>query len=82
MKVDKTELILGIVVLIFSMFPTQIFALAIAQWITLICGVLLILHSFAESNMRMYYAGARGKSSNKVRSVSIKKSSRSKKRRR
>ncbi len=80
MRADKTELIIGLIVLVFSMFPTQIFDLAVAQWITLICGLLLILHSFAEKNMGFYTK--RNKLEISRTPVKSTKSSKSKKRRR
>ena len=80
-KIDKTELVLGVLVLIFSMFPTQIFSLAVAQWITLICGLLLIIHSFAEKNFKMYNPNV-SKGFTPRAKLNLKKSSRSKKRRR
>ena len=75
MKFDFTELVIGVIVLVFSMFPTQVFSLAVAQWITLICGLILILHSFAEKKIGQYMKGVDTVYGGKPRTIAAKKKS-------
>ncbi|MCH8945680.1 MAG: hypothetical protein IIA85_02045 [Nanoarchaeota archaeon] len=39
------ELILAVVILVFVIWPTQIFSAAVSGWIVVIAAVLLIVHS-------------------------------------
>ncbi len=42
------ELIVAIVILVFSLWPTQIFSPMISMWIVVIAAVLLLIHSFVH----------------------------------
>ena len=39
------ELVLAVVILVFVIWPTQIFSAAVSWWLVIIAAVLLIIHS-------------------------------------
>ena len=41
-----TDSILGIVILVFAIWPTQIFSAMVSKWIIIVAAILLLIHAY------------------------------------
>jgi len=59
------ELVLAVVILVFTIWPSQILSAGISWWLVVIAAVLLIVHSLFCSKCNGICAGMMAKSSRK-----------------